>query len=444
MAFHPNWATNRYAYVVYTTSNRMKRLSRFQSTDGGQTLNTSTEQVVLQIQHLVEFNHNGGQIAFGHDGYLYMSTGDDAYLDYARARQAANPNNLFGKVLRIDVNGGSPYAIPLDNPFAFGGGAPEVYAYGFRNPWRFSVDRLTGDVWVADVGESTWEEVNVIQSGGFYGWPYYEGDDLLPEQQPQPGTAARRTSSPVTTYGGGSGGRSISGGFVYRGAALPSLYGKYLFGDYVSGQVYIYDPATDAQHGRCRTAPAAPPWRGARTTPASSTPSATTPGACSSWWHGSGGGAADFPQQPSPDRVLRHRQPHPVTSGVIPYTIAQPFWSDGASKERYLALPNGTTISVDAAGDWVLPEGSVTIKNFRYNGKLFETRFVVRHTGESGLLGVHVLVDGRRAERDPGSGGGVQPDARRRLRLGLPGARPVLRLPHDGRRLQPGASRPAS
>ena len=157
MAFHPSWATNRYAYVVYTTANRMKRLSRFQSTDGGQTLNASTEQVVLQIQHLVEFNHNGGQIAFGGDGYLYMSTGDDAYQDYARARQAANTNNLFGKVLRIDVNSGSPYAIPLDNPFAaIGGGAPEVYAYGFRNPWRFSVDRLTGDIWVADVGENTW------------------------------------------------------------------------------------------------------------------------------------------------------------------------------------------------------------------------------------------------------------------------------------------------
>ncbi len=137
--------------------------------------------MVLQIQHLKEFNHNGGQIAFGLDGYLYISSGDDAYLDYNRAVHAADTTSWFGKVFRIDVNSGSPYAIPPSNPFASGGGRPEVYAYGLRNPWRFSFDRMTGDLWLADVGEETWEEVNLIQSGQFYGWPYYEGDGCGPK-----------------------------------------------------------------------------------------------------------------------------------------------------------------------------------------------------------------------------------------------------------------------
>lgn len=226
LAFHPNWPNNRYAYVVYTTTNLNKRLSRFQSTDGGATLNASTEQVILQIQHQKEFNHNGGQIAFGKDGYLYMSTANDAYLDYTRARHTAQTNNLFGKVLRLNVDQGSPYSIPADNPYAQGGGRAEVWAYGVRNPVRFSFDRLNGDLWLGDVGEDTWEEVNVIRRGEFYGWPYREGDACFTGQAADCNTPY---SSPVYRYT--SSAASISGGFVYRGSALPTLYGKYVFGD---------------------------------------------------------------------------------------------------------------------------------------------------------------------------------------------------------------------
>ena len=141
---------------------------------------------------------------------------------------------------------------------------------------------------------------------------------------------------------------------------------------------------------------------------------------------GSGGGAANFPQSLHQTGCFDTVNRTQVTSGVIPYTVAQGFWSDGADKERYLALPNGTTISVDASGDWVLPEGSVVIKNFRYNGKLFETRFVVRHTGGKGYSAYTYSWSDDEQNADPGSGCGRQPDADPGLRLGLPGARPCF------------------
>lgn len=378
MAFHPNWATNRYAYVVYTTSNRMKRISRFTSTDGGNTLNASTEQVVLQIQHLTEFNHNGGQIAFGHDGYLYMSTGDDAYLDYTRARHAAQTNNLFGKVLRIDVNSGSPYSIPPTNPYASGGGSPEVWAYGFRNPWRFSFDKVTGDLWLGDVGENTWEEINVV-TPGFYGWPYYEGTACF---SGNPTDCSTPYTQPRTTYGGGAA-QSLSGGFVYRGSALPSLYGKYVYGDYVTGQVSYYDPASGTKTDITGTAGGGAVSAFGQDNAGELYVVRYSTGKLHKLVAGSGGGATDFPATLSATGCFNGSTPPQVVSGVIPYSIAQPFWSDGANKERFLALPNGTQISIDASGDWVLPPGGVTIKNFRLNGQLFETRFFVRHTNGS-------------------------------------------------------------
>jgi uncharacterized repeat protein (TIGR03806 family) len=376
MAFHPNWAANRYAYVVYTTSNRMLRLSRFQSTDGGATLDASTEQVVLQIQHAVEFNHNGGQIAFGPDGYLYMSSGDDAYLDYTRARQAAQTDNLFGKILRIDVNNGSPYSVPPSNPFASGGGSPEVYAYGFRNPWRFGFDRVTGELWEGDVGESTWEEINVVTSG-FYGWPYYEGTSCFTGNATDCSTPY---TAPIGKYGGDRTARSISGGFVYRGAALPSLYGKYVFGDYVTGQISYFDRNTGVKTDIANTASGGAVVGFGEGNDGELYVVRYSTGRIEQIVAGSGAGATDFPAELSATGCFDSTTPTQVVSGVIPYAVAQPFWSDGAQKERFLALPNDTQISIDSSGDWVLPPGAVTIKNFRLNGQLFETRFFVRHT----------------------------------------------------------------
>ena len=404
MAFHPNWATNRYAYVVYTTANRMKRLSRFTSTDGGQTLNASTEQVVLQIQHLVEFNHNGGQVAFGGDGYLLHVDRGQRVQDYARARQAANTNNLFGKVLRIDVNSGSPYAIPLDNPFALGGGAPEVYAYGFRNPWRFSVDRLTGDVWVADVGENTWEEVNVLQSGGFYGWPYYEGDGCFQNSSSQPERLQHPVRPPRDDLWRRQRRPVISGGYVYRGTALPSLYGKYLFGDYVTGQVYIYDPATDLNAPLPNsTGGATVAWGKDNAGELYAVRYDT--GRVQQLVIGSGGGAADFPQSlhqtgcfdtVNRTQVTSGRHPLHDRAGLLVGRRGQGALPGAAQRHHHLG---GRFRGLGAAG------------GERRHQELPLQREAVRDAlrgaahRRQGLLGLHVLVERRRAERDPGSGG---------------------------------------
>ena len=377
MAFHPNYATNRFVFVVYTPNvpgtGFVTRLSRFTSTDGGLTLNRSTE-LVLFNHPKTKFNHNAGNIAFGPDGYLYVSLGDDAYQDFTRALLAADPNTWYGKVLRLDVNV-APYAIPPSNPFASGGGRPEVYAYGFRNPWRFSFDRLSGELWLADVGEDTWEEIDRVTNGGFYGWPHREADLCRPNMN-----CGLAYQGPEFAYAH-AGPASITGGFVYRGTRIPELYGHYLYGDFITGDVWAYDIAnTQTQTIRVGG------------------------GNLSSWGQDNAGelyaviyssgtierldpvtvsGPTDFPALITETGCFNPANPTQVVAGAIPYSVALPFWSDGVAKERYLALPDGTRISIDADGDWTLPPGGVTIKNFRHQGQLFETRFFVRHVDGS-------------------------------------------------------------
>ena len=179
-------------------------------------------------------NHNGGMVAFGPDGYLYIGRGDGGSRGDPQNR-GQNPHELLGKVLRIDVDHERPFAVPSDNPFVKGGGRPEVYAFGLRNPWRFSFDRATGELWLADVGQYKWEEVNVIQRGGNYGWSIMEGNHCFkPEDRcPREGLLLS-----VAEYGHDKGRCSITGGYVYRGKRLPVLGGTYVFGDFCSGELF--------------------------------------------------------------------------------------------------------------------------------------------------------------------------------------------------------------
>lgn len=244
MAFHPSFPGTPEVYVSYTTASDgqlISIVSRFQSNDGGATLDPASEQPLMFVPQ-PQTNHNGGNIAFGPDGYLYIAFGDGGGAGDP-GENAQNLSNVLGAMLRIDIDGLSPYEIPPDNPFPSpdlctqGFGAtdpcPEIYAYGLRNPWRFSFDSATGDLWLGDVGQNAWEEVDVITAGGDYGWDDREGAHCF-----EPPTDCDTDSiDPVTEYGRDLG-NSITGGHVYRGAAIPELQGWYVFGDFGSGIVF--------------------------------------------------------------------------------------------------------------------------------------------------------------------------------------------------------------
>ena len=239
IAFHPDYASNRRFFVYYTEATGDLVIAAFASaaTDPD-VADPGSERRLLVIAHRKKDNHNGGQLAFGPDRYLYIGTGDGGGGD--PDNNAQNRTALLGKLLRIDVDhpkGGKPYGIPSSNPFVKdGNAAPEVWAYGLRNPWRFSFDRGTGDLYIADVGQDSWEEVDVqpasSRGGENYGWRYMEGAHCY---NPPEGCPTRGLSMPVFEYPQKEGGSAITGGFVYRGCRMPDLRGTYFFSDYMKG-----------------------------------------------------------------------------------------------------------------------------------------------------------------------------------------------------------------
>lgn len=234
LAFDPNYQENGYFYVNYTGDGGNTRISRFQASDNYSDPNS--EVVLLVIDQPFQ-NHNGGALAFGPDGYLYAGLGDGG-LAGDPYKNGQNTQTLLGKILRIDVENGNPYSIPSDNPFG-----NEVWAYGLRNPWRISFDKLTGDLWIGDVGQGEWEEVDHLPAGTpggtNFGWSIMEGNHGY-DGDPQPGLLL-----PVTEYSHSSGdGCSITGGYVYRGA-MPAWNGIYLYGDYCSGNIWGVIPSVD-------------------------------------------------------------------------------------------------------------------------------------------------------------------------------------------------------
>lgn len=243
-AFHPGYANNRALFVSYTGGSLESRVAQFFANASGTALNTSSETVLLRLDQPFT-NHNGGHIAFGPGptgprALLYIAFGDGGSSGDPNGL-AQNPFNWFGAILRIDVANLTSYSVPPDNPFANGVDAlPEVYAYGFRNPWRFSFDSANGELWLGDVGQNSFEEVDRVVAGGNYGWRCYEGDaefDLTGCPAPA------ELEFPVATYANPSEGISVTGGFVYRGAQLTELVGAYLFGDFGSGTIWQLTPS---------------------------------------------------------------------------------------------------------------------------------------------------------------------------------------------------------
>lgn len=242
MAFHPNYASNGYFYVNYTNTSGNTRIVRYQvSPSNPNAANPQSETFILSISQPTDI-HNGGNLAFGpHDGYLYIAMGDGGPGNDPNER-GQNPGTLLGKILRIDVDNGNPYAIPPDNPFVgVSGYRPEIWAMGVRQPWGLSFDALTHDMWMADVGETEWEEVNfqpASSAGGEnYGWSVMEGPDCMDDPD---GCAEENFVLPIHAYGHVGGLCSINGGAVYRGQLIPSLHGAYFFADYCTSRIWSF------------------------------------------------------------------------------------------------------------------------------------------------------------------------------------------------------------
>jgi glucose/arabinose dehydrogenase len=238
LAFHPDYKTNGYFYVNYTNKKGNTVIARYQvSANDSNKANKASQQIILSIKQPYT-NHNGGCIKFGPDGYLYIATGDGGSGGDPE-NYSQNIKSLLGKILRLDVDGAFPYAIPPDNPFVNTNGyRKEIWNLGVRNPWRISFDRLTGDLWIADVGQEQWEEINLQAAAGSggenYGWRCYEGTheyNLTGCSEPEFYTF------PIVEYKHGVSNCSVTGGYVYRGAAYPNLYGKYLYSDFCSGKI---------------------------------------------------------------------------------------------------------------------------------------------------------------------------------------------------------------
>jgi uncharacterized repeat protein (TIGR03806 family) len=392
MAFHPDFPADPRVYLTYTSvqftgiTGPDTHLSEFTSRDGGLTLDPASERVLLTI---VKNNthHHGGNIAFGPDGLLYFGAGDG---NEARFDNAQNLKSLRGKFIRIDINGttgNALYRIPADNPFAAstelcnvnGTGpqnCPEIYAVGFRNPWRWSFDRQTGELWVGDVGESTREEIDRVVRGGNYGWRCFEGTQQQTNLScgnpvdPQP---------PVAEYDH-SVGIAVTGGYVYRGKAVPGLVGHYIFGDF-TGRIW------EIPNG---TAPTKTITGGLETTLLISSFGEGNDGEVyvvskrgelyritgSNDVAAAGAGVAT---QLSATGCVDPSNATLPASGLIPYAPNAPFWSDGATKERWIGLPDGQNITVNDDGDWDFPNGTVLMKNFRLDDRLVETRLFMRH-----------------------------------------------------------------
>ncbi len=437
MAFHPGFATNGYFFVFYTApgSPYFDRLSRFTADPVALTVNTNTQLRLFDVVDQV-FNHNGGDLHFGNDGYLYIGTGDEGDQYNQRLNAQRIDKDLYSALLRIDVDkkpgsvepkpsantttiftngsGLAYYSIPPNNPFVnattFLGSAintntlrAEIFATGFRHIWRFSIDSQTGDIWAGEVGQDRYEEINIVTNGGNYGWAYHEG--VIPTITSYPGQGATLLQNPPPSYvhapplytyvhtgvAGGDPqykGNSVTGGVVYRGNKIPELNGAYIFGDWVSTHIWAL-------------------WR---TNSTVSVQRIGGVGAAAAFGHDPGNGDvlianyaqnrierlirvesgnSNFPQKLSDTGAFADLTDLAPNPGIVNYEPIVSFWSDHAIKKRWFGISGlSETVMHATDGNWTLPAGMVWVKHFdmemtRGNPatkQRIETRFVVKTT----------------------------------------------------------------
>ena len=389
IAFHPNYGNgDDRIFILYNDSSQQNRstLSSFTVNSTTKVINANSEQVLLTLDQPIPY-HNGGDLAFGNDGMLYASFGDGEF-----EQEAQRLDNLYGTLIRIDVST-TPYSIPSDNPFntsqslcnsydaARTTNCPEIFAYGLRNPWRFSIDSATGTPWLGDVGDSSLEEVDRIISGGNYGWPIMEGTQCT---NPNPNCNKSLYQLPIAEYER-SLGVSVIGGYVYRGSQSPSLVGKYIFGDVYGGNFFTVDanaPANSnetalfSSHG---VASMAEGNDGEVYLLRFFDESEVGTGINVYRIIGGGGTSINMPANLS-DTGCFNVTDKTSPAGVFEYTTNSPLWSDGAAKKRAFAIPNNTTIGVLADGDFSFPENSVLIKHFLNGNTFLETRLLINHS----------------------------------------------------------------
>jgi uncharacterized repeat protein (TIGR03806 family) len=388
LAFDPDYATNGFVYVNYSANTASdvvagdSVIARFHVPDRDARIADRDSEVQLLRFSDRFFNHNGGDLAFGPDKMLYISSGDGGSSNDPD-QNAQNVEDLRGKILRIAPRGTAAQIIPVDNPFVGVAGRDEIWAYGLRNPFRMSFD---GDrLWVGDVGQGALEEIDLIVKGGNYGWRKFEGTRLNFPGDP----AIPSAIAPVYTYPR-TDGTSITGGRVYRGSAVPALVGRYVYGDFIAGTVWALAETGGVATDNVRIGDVPGPssfgvgldgeilitaYDGHlyRLVPAT-------------------GGTGPFPQNLSQTRLFSNLETLRPARGVVPYEPNAPFWSDGATKRRWIAVP-GTTprITFSESGNWDFPVGTVTVKHFEIRladgrDKRLETRVFI-NTANDGWQG---------------------------------------------------------
>jgi uncharacterized repeat protein (TIGR03806 family) len=396
LTFHPNYATNGFVYVFSHTSNdKLPRniISRFRVTDERpRRVDPRSELVIIDWE---SNGHDGGDLAFGpKDGFLYLSAGDSTTSSDPK-ETGQDLSDLLSAVLRIDVDHPDPgksYAIPIDNPFRETPRArAEIWAYGFRNPWRFCFDPANGRLWMGDIGQDLWEMIEIVERGSNHGWSVKEGPaDFLPERPKRGPTPIK---PPVVAHPHVEA-RSITGGLVYRSARWPDLTGAYFYGDFSTGRIWAlrYDDGQVTDHREIADSSVAMlglcvDRRGEIIT------ADYTSGGLYRLERQPKTSQSDnaFPRRLSDTGLFASTRDYELAPGVIPFAVNSPLWSDGARKERAFALPGNGKIEFSPSLDspWTLPEGTVLLKSFclpiddRGHCEIrVETRLLVRRDGE--------------------------------------------------------------
>jgi len=387
MIFHPGFETNRFVYVCYVLKENLpdgSRVSRFKvTTTETPQIDPSTETIIIAW---LSGGHNGGSLQFGLDSYLYISTGDGVGPNPPDTLKTGQDNSdLLSSVLRIDVNrqdDGKNYRVPPDNPFInMPGNRPEIWAYGFRNPWRMSFDRKTGDLWLGDVGWELWELVYRVERGGNYGWSIVEGPQSI---HPDWKRGPTPILPPVKAHPH-SEAASITGGYVYRGTQFKDLIGAYVYGDWVSGKIWglrsegnkltsireLVDTAIqiiafgEDHSGELSVVDYAGKIYGFIPNPAANRP-------------------GQFPRRLSETGLFDSAKHHLPAPGVTPFSINAEMWADHALAERFVALPNHSTIQTGATNVWLYQSKN----EWRYptNAVLAKTLFLEMESGKPETL----------------------------------------------------------